>query len=492
MRRTWVSVAILVIALLGVQHFGLERTREKKEEDRYTRYAELKTTRMLPQYVAALFMGSFRAVAVDVLWVELKRLQDHEHRYFEIVEIMDLIHVLQPRNPEVWSNQAWNAAYNIANNVRDPEEQWKWIRTGLEKLMEGATQLNDDPYLKYQIGYTLVNKATWSDGVFQEPYTSRFVADLDLQRLLRCGRPSDRAMTPFEAAIPWFEAAIEDLNRMKTEQRWRYYRATSGKATEDRDYHTTQVGLNIHPSSADGFIYWAKLYNAFYYWRQKRADKAAEWFRAASAHARLYRKRYRSSSPIFDDYAVMCDRLARASEMPAEAREERRLLLETLTPVLVEAGNKDCGYLRVDLSALKQEMGGDGFEFNDCVDCSRKVEFEEVIEATIAPGADVDFFEGSIRPAGEDPGTFPPHRVAFQIKKDGDLDLKATLWAFQGVSPLLRPVATRELRENRWEEIEGITEVAGHFEVSVEALDPSAKARNPVYLLRWSLAEPAR
>src|SRR5262245_59322208 len=104
MRR---SVAALVVALLGamfaLQALVLERTQVQRLERASMNLGELRASTLLPTYIGSLFLGSFRAVAIDILWIQMHRMGEEEHRYFERVEIMDLITKLQPRNPEAWA-----------------------------------------------------------------------------------------------------------------------------------------------------------------------------------------------------------------------------------------------------------------------------------------------------------------------------------------------------------------------------------------------------
>jgi len=131
------------------------------------------------------------------------------------------------------------------------------------------------------------------------------------------------------------------------------------------------------------------------------------------------------------------------------------------------------------------------------------VEFEKAIEGSLLPEGDVDVYEGYAREPepqteqahghgehGHEKPAFPPHRVAFQVKKDGDGDLKVTLRTFK--EQRLQVAATMEVKGNRWQEIEAVTNTPGNFDVFVEALDKAAKPKNPAYLLRWSLIEPVK
>src|SRR5262245_9475922 len=117
----WLILAALVGALALVQHAGLNRQPETITEDKYRNLADVPAGDMVPTYVASLFFGAFRAVAIDVLWIQLKRVRE-EKRWYEEREIFKFISYFQARNPEVWSYLAWDAAYNVSNGFTDPEE----------------------------------------------------------------------------------------------------------------------------------------------------------------------------------------------------------------------------------------------------------------------------------------------------------------------------------------------------------------------------------
>ncbi len=159
MKRNLGIVLVLILALVAVEHFGLESTAEKREEDKYAKVADLPASSVLPSYIASLFLGSFRVVVVDALWIEASRMREEEHRYFETIEIMNFISVLQPRNPEVWAQQAQDAGWNIANPTRDPERKWEWIRFAARSLDRGIHHLPDNPYLKHEMAWLLFRKS---------------------------------------------------------------------------------------------------------------------------------------------------------------------------------------------------------------------------------------------------------------------------------------------------------------------------------------------
>lgn len=483
-------LAALVTALILVQALGLEQTREKIEEDRYTKISDLKASRVLPQYIASLFLGSFRAIAVDVLWVRLRRMREEERRYFETVEIMDMISTLQPRNPEVWAYQGWDAAYNIANNVRDPEDQWKWMKYGFEKLVMGTRHLPDNPYLKVDLAYHLMFKATIDRGAFQLEFLKNVERDAGLQRLLRLdASPGEKPATAFELALPWLEWAAEDLRRMKEEQRFQYLSA-SAQREEDRDYFTTQSGWNIHPSTIDGQIRLTQFYNAYYHWRQGRRKEAALWFRKSAETARQYRKKYAYASPIYDDYARLGEALAAEAERAPATPEELVSFVQRMTDLVLDV-RCDWEYLSADLGDLKRQMSGDPFEFNDDIfPYGAALEPARRHDLALFPPGDVDVFVGKAAARQDAHGheSFHPQRVVYEVQKLGDQDLLAEIWMERDGQ--LQAVLTREVRGAAAERLEFTLPAPASFALKVRALGAPG-GRDPRYRVGWAM-EPAR
>ena len=62
-------LALVVLLLISIQHFGLERESETVAEAPMKQLKGLPASDVLPTYVASLFFGAFRAVAVDILWI---------------------------------------------------------------------------------------------------------------------------------------------------------------------------------------------------------------------------------------------------------------------------------------------------------------------------------------------------------------------------------------------------------------------------------------
>lgn len=93
----------------------------------------------MPPSVAltTVFLGGFRGLIADGLWVRSSILQE-QGRYFELVQLADWITALEPQFPQVWSFQAWNMAYNVSILMPDAPSGWRWVENGLELLRDRA------------------------------------------------------------------------------------------------------------------------------------------------------------------------------------------------------------------------------------------------------------------------------------------------------------------------------------------------------------------
>ena len=395
MKRTTMGIVALLLGALFYLQFGvLEKTEVQRLERASQNLGELRASDHLPTYVGSLFLGAFRAVAIDVLWIQMHRMGEEEHRYFERVEIMDLITKLQPRNPEAWAYQGWDAAFNIANHsrtseyeaqarelrrrikaggpgIKEWEEQLKkteaiirkkdaqfrtWVRVGLRNLAKGSRYLPDDPYLKSEVAHTLWTKSSWSAGVMEEQFLKAIEEDKELQEDLGEGPMPARPRTAFELSEIWFlkgQAALEKQIQQGSFRVFRTLAESMNRPPEgERSHHTTQIGRNIDRATFTGFIYTVRYLNGILKWYRARDAspdearalllEASESFRKAQAQAAYYRKNF--SFPdlkirdLHDARVDLCrglaDLCADLAKLPHPlSAEDRARLLTRLEPI---------------------------------------------------------------------------------------------------------------------------------------------------------------
>jgi hypothetical protein len=423
-KTRWITLGLVVSLLMGLQHYGLEREAETVAEAPLKRVANLPASAVLPTYVATLFFGAFRAVAVDILWIQLRKVKE-EKRWYEMKEVTEFISYVQPRNPEVWSHLAWDSAYNIANGFTDKEESWKWVKFGLLWLRRGISTLPNEPYLKDQLAYTLWHKVGWRDGELDLDLLRRIEGDAELQaKLLPDGMKADRPLTAFELAIPWLELAREDLM--------------------DKEYQLTQMGLYLYPERMDGFSRYCMVLQGMYDWQSGRPEKAKMWFGRARKQvqdllARTpetpktngFPKKYKNSvSTIFADWEKLYARYPELVDLEVQARskkpEDERALLALMQGLLVQFGPIDELWLwnrynpRAPLNALKMRISQDTLECNDSFDLATDFPEGQLAVANFAPeGMDVDVYALSLAPPSEQqPGPPPrPMTATMELKR---------------------------------------------------------------------------
>jgi hypothetical protein len=157
-------------------------------------------TRGMPPHVAlaTAALGTFRGLAVDVLWVRADALQS-KGEYFEAQTLSQWITSLQPRFPKVWAFQAWNLAYNLSASTSEPEERWGWINRGINLLRLQGMPLNpDDANLPMELGWIFFHKVGGKNDREHWYYKSRLAREFrELLGDTTGGRTSAQAVERF-------------------------------------------------------------------------------------------------------------------------------------------------------------------------------------------------------------------------------------------------------------------------------------------------------
>ncbi|MBI4563696.1 MAG: hypothetical protein HY716_03260 [Planctomycetes bacterium] len=559
MNKLTLALLVGLIGLLAaIQFWGLEPSPEQALERQSMNFGELRATALLPTYVGSLFLGSFRAVAVDVLWIQLYRMRQQEHRYFETVEIMELISRLQPRNPEVHVYLSHDMAYNIANQFLPDRERTelalleaeenrpeitaeraaqirileaelrerideklahfkRWIKAGLEKLLDGIHHLKDDPYLKSQVAWTLWHKGSYRDGVFEEDFLRIIETDPEIQVRLLGGKAAETPLSAFELAEHWYGLTLDDLRQLQQQQRFTYYAGFVDRlqrgSTEERDYATTQMGLNLHPMNIDGMRRHARFLHACYTWHRAeleeargRGAEAASLFAAArdsfersAARGDAVRATYPDSPRIFQEYSQLDRRLAVLMEerrtaprpIPPEDRARYLTRLIGLRHDLISKGypNLDYGFVLARAGAVKIELGGDPWEYNDDIHAATPLWPGRPVRATLGPDrTDADAYQPQVpRPHAHDASEpAPPISLGFRIRRTGAVDLAVTLYALSLQGTDLKPVDRFDVRGPELQEKWINVEPPGPYFLVVRAAEPGpSPSENGSYILQF-------
>lgn len=145
--RKW-AIAAFVAALLPALGI-LDRALFDERRDLGLRQpVELEQAPPLLAFVTAVG-GGFRGVVANALWARAGKLQE-EGKFFELYSLANWITKLQPEFKEVWAMQAWNMAWNVSRQFGDPNDRWRWIRSGMELLRDEGLRYNPKEPLLYR------------------------------------------------------------------------------------------------------------------------------------------------------------------------------------------------------------------------------------------------------------------------------------------------------------------------------------------------------
>lgn len=157
--RLVISVAGVVLAVCLVGAATVTGVVQQQRDD-LDLVVKMEGVEGIPPHVAVVTaaLGTFRGLAVDVLWARAEHLQD-EGEFYEAQTLSEWITTLQPRFQKVWGFQAWNMAWNIAAATQVPAERWGWVRRGMELLRTRGIPLNPNaPNLYFDLAWIFQNK----------------------------------------------------------------------------------------------------------------------------------------------------------------------------------------------------------------------------------------------------------------------------------------------------------------------------------------------
>ncbi|NDC62601.1 MAG: hypothetical protein EBZ59_01115 [Planctomycetia bacterium] len=152
-----VAATLLVVCIVGAGFASRSIAEQRREQGLVL---SMEGTEGMPPHVAlaTAALGTFRGLAVDVLWVRADALQT-KGEFFEAQTLSQWITALQPRFPRVWGFQAWNLAYNISVCTKVPEERWGWVNRGISLLRDQGIRLNpQDASLPMELAWIFFHK----------------------------------------------------------------------------------------------------------------------------------------------------------------------------------------------------------------------------------------------------------------------------------------------------------------------------------------------
>lgn len=102
--------------------------------------------------------GSFRSLLTSIAFIRAEEYKQ-QGRFYDALELAQLICDLQPRFPAVWEYHAWNMSWNISVTTHTPEERWHWVYNGVRLLRDRGVPMNPRAVNLYkQIAWTFNNK----------------------------------------------------------------------------------------------------------------------------------------------------------------------------------------------------------------------------------------------------------------------------------------------------------------------------------------------
>ncbi len=208
-RDRWIQIGALTLAIVATAGASLlvPTINTQRQELKLT-FDDNIAARVPPEYaLATAALGSFRGIAVDVLWHRAEMLK-REGKHYEANSLAELITTLQPRFPQVWAFHAWNMAYNISVQTQTPEERWDWVQKGINLLRNEGIVYNPEAVRLYrELGWIFIHKiGQYTDDAHW--YYKRKMAE-QWEKLL--GAPTDGAST--EEAIDEFRPVADAADR---------------------------------------------------------------------------------------------------------------------------------------------------------------------------------------------------------------------------------------------------------------------------------------
>lgn len=158
----------------------------------------------MPPHVAVVTaaLGTFRGLAVDVLWARADHLQ-YSGEYFEAQTLAQWITTLQPRFQKVWAFQAFNLAYNISVATQISTERWSWVSKAIELLRQRGIPLNPKaPQLQMELAWIFHNKIGGTSDKDHWYYKARIARDMqEVLGDMTTGRTAAEVLARFQVVV---------------------------------------------------------------------------------------------------------------------------------------------------------------------------------------------------------------------------------------------------------------------------------------------------
>jgi hypothetical protein len=214
--RLVIAIAGMVLAVCLVGAAAVTGVVQQQRDD-LGLVVKMEGVEGIPPHVAVVTaaLGTFRGLAVDVLWARAEHLQD-EGEFYEAQTLSEWITTLQPRFQKVWGFQAWNMAWNIAAATQVPAERWGWVRRGMELLRTKGIPLNPNaPNLYFELAWIFQNKIGRVGDSQHWYYKARLAGEMqEVLGDLVSGRTTEEAVSQFRRIAE----SPDSLEELKTKR----------------------------------------------------------------------------------------------------------------------------------------------------------------------------------------------------------------------------------------------------------------------------------
>lgn len=157
-----IATAVLLVGGLWGSQRAIDRAPERVDAIAERPMAGLPAGQVVGDYVGALFLGGFRALVVDALWLRVSKLEEQD-QFNEMLATTEMIVRLQPHFAKVWEFQANNMAYNISWQQEDRDQRFAWIEQALRLLEEAKRRNPRAVIIPEQIAYIYYHRIPFEE-----------------------------------------------------------------------------------------------------------------------------------------------------------------------------------------------------------------------------------------------------------------------------------------------------------------------------------------
>ncbi|MDY6913262.1 MAG: hypothetical protein SVT52_02225, partial [Planctomycetota bacterium] len=175
----WFAVACGLLVAAGLLQGPMQQQRQQQE---FTSPGDVVAQNHPEVALLTTAPGGLRALLVNYLWIRAEQLKN-QGRFFDAMQLAELICKFQPRFAGVWSFHSWNMAWNISVATHTPAERWMWVSNGIRLLRDNGIPLNPRSLILYKdLGWIFFSKMGQTTDEMHKVYKQRWAAEM--QRLL--------------------------------------------------------------------------------------------------------------------------------------------------------------------------------------------------------------------------------------------------------------------------------------------------------------------